>query len=213
MWTLAMMGHGRWDYLRQAVDSIDDSIGWDFFDRTVLSVDGIHPTDWPDDIAIRFGHGCWTPSRQGLTANLGQLWKAIEYYAPSMVLHVEEDFTVAPDVPLDDMAETLDTHPNTVNMCLLRQPWSPVEQAAGSVLNVKPQAYIPHSRWVEHSLGFWLNPCVYHSSVTEVGAGTEAEITARLPGRTFGYWGTLTDEPRCIHIGTDGGMGSAGWKS
>ena len=40
----------------------------------------------------------------------------------------------------------------------------------------------------------------------------EAEITERLEGRTFGYWGGATDGPRCVHIGSEGGMGSPRWR-
>ena len=205
MWTLAMMGHGRWDYARQAVESIERTIGFDFFDRTVLALDGDSGecTVGPFDEVHRLSE------RSGLSANLAQLWKAVG--DDEWVFHCEEDFVIG-DAPLDDMRDVLEANPRVANMVLLRQPWNREELAAGSVLNVRPQDYVEHTRWVEHTRGFWLNLSVYHASITEVGAGVEAQITERLEGRTFGYWGGATDGPRCVHIGSCGGMGSAGWR-
>jgi len=206
MWTLAMMGHGRWSYLHQSVESIERVVGFDFFDRTVLALDG----DAGECTVGAFDEIYRLPERSGLTANLAQLWKAVG--DDEWIFHVEEDFVVG-EAPLDDMVAVLEAEPRVANMVLLRQPWNAEELAAGSVLNVRPQDYVEHTTWLEHQRGFWLNPSVYHSSITEVGAGTEAEITERLEGRTFGYWGGMTDGPRCVHIGSEGGMGSGGgWR-
>jgi len=205
-WSLLITSHGRFPYLERTLAGIDAVVGLERFDRKVIGFDGCDrwfPDDWTVTASV---------TRDGLAANLARGWAQLP--DEGWVLHVEEDFVLS-DAPVDDMAAALTDRPDVANMVLLRQPWNDAEKRAGSVLNVRPQEYAERDTWLEHSLGFWLNPCVYRASLAhELTAGVEADLTAqcRVRGMTFGYWGGMDDEPRCRHIGHEGGMGSPGWK-
>ena len=200
--TLVVTSHGRWEYLRRSVVSID--LG--FFDRVIMSIDGPGA-----DVPWLPGEVICTGSRQGLTANLTQAWGALTS-EDEWVFHVEEDFLIR-DAPLDEMAATLDAFPFVANMVLVRQPWNQVERRFGSVLPTIP-GLVDRGGWQEHRRGFWLNPMVAHASLLRsLQPGVEQKLTDQCLARglSFGYWGGRDDEPRCEHIGAEGGMGSAGW--
>ena len=210
-WTLVVTSHGRWPYLEQMMRSVADL---DFeFDRCVYSFDGVH------DIVLKTGMAA--PSdivqlttgskRQGLTANLTQAWGALG--SDEWVFHVEEDFLIH-DAPLDEMRRTLEANPTVANMVLVRQPWGQHEIAAGSVLAAQPYELLDRGGWLQHQGGFWLNPFVAHSStLRQLTPGVETSLTKQCLrlGLSFGYWGSVTDPPRCTHIGAQGGMGSPEW--
>lgn len=212
-WTLVVTSHGRWEYLSRVMEAIAKAVGPDFFDRTVLSIDGspyqIAPVPFvPDPNEVLF-----TGERKGLTANLARAWGALtpedEY-----VFHLEEDFVVH-DAPLDEMADTLDAYRQVANMVLVRQPWNAVEQRMGSVLKAQTYDLADRGGWLEHHGGFWLNPMVAHASLLRsLRPGVEQDLTnqCRARGLSFGYWGGIDDPPRVEHIGAEGGMGSPGWK-
>jgi hypothetical protein len=153
------------------------------------------------------------PSRSGLSANLAQGWEAVA--SDDWVFDTEEDFEIL-DAPLEDMIAVMEQQPQVANMVLMRQPVSWEEQQAGSVLGGQhlQGTYIDHQTWVEHSAGYWLNPNLVRGSLLKtltpsVESGLTIQCVRR--GMTFGYWGAVTDPPRCNHIGELGGMGSAGW--
>lgn len=213
-WTLIVMGHGRWGYQEQTLGSLDEAVGLDRFDRLVLSLDGgCEPLPpWAD------GTGRWEdhqlPGRQGLTANLTQAWGALTD-DDEWVAFVEEDWLIR-DFPLDDMADTLEAFGDVANMVLVRDPVSPQEQRAGSVLGGQhvQGRWEEMGGWVRHRKGFWLNPFVAHAdTLRSLTPGTEDVLTAQCleRGWSFGYWGSPEDEPRCRHLGACGGMGSPGW--
>lgn len=220
MFTLVVTSHGRWEYLERALDSLA-TVGP--FDRAILSFDGCSLNDdltlWPR-ITNRLGmvEGdthllSKYDKRQGLTANLAQAWGALTT-DDEWVFHVEEDFIVR-DAPLTEMAATLDAFPQVANMVLVRQPWNAQEQRFGSVLPTIP-GLEDRGGWLEHRTGFWLNPFVAHASLLRsLCPGVERKLTDQCLSRglSFGYWGGRNDEPRCEHIGAEGGMGSPGWKS
>lgn len=211
MWTLVVMGHGRTEYFVKAVEAVDEVIGWDFFDRHIVSMDGtLIRHMWPSSYE-------WEPLvteigvRHGLTANMAQ---AIGALTPDdkWVFWLEEDFLVT-DAPLQAMADTLTANRDVANMVLARQPWNAQEQAAGSVLATIP-GLSDEGGWCRHRAGFWLNPMVAHASLLRsLRPGVESSLTAQCNARglSYGYWGGVADEPRCLHIGAEGGMGSPGW--
>lgn len=211
MWTLIVMGHGRWGYQRRCLESVERTVGLDFFDRLVMSLDGgCEPLPpWADH------EGRWEvhqlPSRQGLTANLAQAWGTLSE-TDEWVFHLEDDFVLS-EAPLAKMAATLDAFPLVANMVLARQPWNAIEQRRGSVLATIP-GLEERDGWCEHRQGFWLNPMVAHASLLRsLTPGVEQKLTRQCLDRrlSFGYWGGRHDPPRCEHIGERGGMGSPGW--
>lgn len=212
-WTLVVMSHGRWNYLRHGLSALDDLVGLDFFDRRILSLDGGFHTEGS---AIP---GQWErhalPERLGLTANLTQAFAALSR-DDEWVLWLEEDFVLL-DAPLEEMAKTLAAKRDLAQMALVRQPWSPEEQEAGGMLHG------PHfqgdltdeGRWMRHKRIFTLNPFVAHASLLRtLTPGVEESLTKQCRARKlwFGFWGGMEDEPRCLHIGAENGMGSPGWR-
>lgn len=209
-WTLLVTGHGRWPYLSRALDGLHDAVGLGFFDRSILSLDG-GSGPVPDGMRWPFGEVYRLPERRGLTANLAQGWSVLN--PGEWVFHLEEDFVVS-EAPLLEMADAMMLAPRVANMVLVRQPWGAHEIAAGSVLAAQPYELTDREGWLEHLGGFWLNPCVYRSDTAlALTAGVESFLSeqCRAYGWSFGYWGSVDDDPRCWHIGTDGGMGTPGW--
>lgn len=211
--TLVVTSHGRWEYLAQTLRALDSAVGLKFFDRRLLSVDGEYPHRdvWGKLPMDSYWGWKVTGSRQGLTANLAQAWGAL-ITDDEWVFHVEEDFLIR-DAPLAEMAATLDAFPQVANMVLVRQPWNAQEQRFGSVLPTIP-GLEDRGGWLEHRTGFWLNPFVAHASLLRsLQPGVESSLTKQCLARglSFGYWGGRSDEPRCEHIGAEGGMNSPGW--
>ena len=212
MFTLVVTSHGRWDYLNRALCSLD----LDRFDRKIIGLDGMFPAgSGQGPTGALMGDPGWdvriTGSRRGLTANLAQTWGALTP-DDEWVFHVEEDFLIH-DAPLAEMAATLDAFPFVANMVLVRQPWNQVERRFGSVLPTIP-GLVDRGGWQEHRRGFWLNPFVAHASLLRsLCPGVEQKLTDQCLARglSFGYYGGRDDEPRCEHIGAEGGMGSEGW--
>lgn len=210
-WTLIIRGHGRWDYLARSVASIGATIGLDRFDRKILSIDGPPPTGFDGWEVLSTG-----PERQGLTANVTQAWGALTD-DDEMVFDTEDDFLIE-DAPLNRMADVLDTYPHVANMTLVRQPVNPWEQQAGGLLWSEHfnGDFTIHDGWMEQRRLWSINPSVLHASTLRaITPGVEKLLTTQARNRdwTFGFWGHPTDPPRAIHIGTEGGMGSPGWKA
>lgn len=207
-WTLVVTSHGRWKYLHAALHSVHGAVGLQFFDRSILSIDGT-----TDGMECEGFEVLTTGERQGLTANLAQAWGALTP-DDEWVLHLEEDF-VLHDAPLEEMAATLDAYRNVANMVLVRNPaTTPAEMRHGSMLRAQTYELVDRGGWLEHIGGFWLNPFVAHASLLRsLTPGPEQHLTnqCRARGLSFGFWGGLNDPPRCEHIGVEGGMGSPGW--
>ena len=135
------------------------------------------------------------------------------------VFHLEEDFHLLEPVDLDAMADTLDEFGNLSQLVLKRQAWSPEEQAAGGIVEMHPDQYVEVNLggrlWTQHHRLFSLNPSLIPARVIRGGwpASNERGMTDRIldQGGCFGYWGGKHDPPRCLHVGSQGGMGSAGW--
>lgn len=209
--TLVVTSHGRWEYLGRALEALDRVVGLDFFDRRILSLDGVF-NEGERNVDGTFEILSTGPERQGLTANLAQAWGALNE-DDEWVFHLEEDFVVE-DAPLVEMAETLDAFRNVANMVLLRQPWNQEEIRAGSILKTHRFMLTDMGGWLQHEAGFWLNPNVAHASLLRsLCPGVESDLTnqCRSRGMTFGWWGGRDDPPRCWHVGSEGGMGSEGW--
>jgi hypothetical protein len=193
---LMVVTDGRWDYLEQTLDSARQMLRGSFVSATLCN-DAGHGTapEFVKDFDVISG------PRLGLAGNIQRGWDHITDY--DHLLHLEDDFTFPAPVDVAGMVAHLEADPTLAQVALLRQPWSPEEQQAGSIYATDPASYSECSGLVVHSKLFTFNPCVYPRWVTGIGAGLESEVTAELlaAGAHFAYLGSLDDPPRCTHIG------------
>jgi hypothetical protein len=154
-------------------------------------------------------------SRRGFAGAIKSGWSQVcdrhEY-----VMHMEDDFTFNRPVDLDAMVETLEAHPNLVQIALQRQPWNAAESARGTIYQPDfEQHETPHPH-IQHRAWFTTNPSVYRADLCRRGwpqvPRSEGIFTHQLlaePAARFGYWGHLDDPPWVTHIGDDraGGKG------
>ena len=77
------------------------------------------------------------------------------------MFHQEQDFTFNEPVELNRMAQVLDRNPHLMQMAMRRQPWNPIEEAAGGIVESDPDAYLEVSdglsTWLEHRKFFTTN--------------------------------------------------------
>lgn len=205
---VAVITDGRRMYLERCMTSLSEMVPWDAVaGRYIVNDAGDDRyTDWLDD--TYGGRRGWTvishEERCGLAATVDTAWA---FCKADMLFHVEEDFIFRVPVELPAMRDVLTAYPRLAQLCLLRQPWSSAEHAAGGIIPMDPDAYHEQVMCgrlvVTHQRVFSLNPCLIPRTVLETGwpSGNEAEQTARLveAGWIFGYWGSWTTVE---HIGT-----------
>lgn len=194
--TLLVITDGRWDYLTDCLASADAHLQWPFVERILVDDSAVPGCPDPDGWTI-----VRNPERLGLAGAIQAGWDVVgdcDY-----VFHLEDDFVFPQPVDVGEMVWHLDNDPELAQVALLRQPWSPEEQHAGSVYAVNPGDYTESAGLVLHERLFTFNPCVYPKSISEGAAGLERDVTDRLlaDGRRFAYLGDLRDPPRCWHIG------------
>lgn len=207
---LLVITDGRAEYLEQMWASLDPhSLDLGPF----VLVDDSGDPDYNKQVEdwLKPDHFVAHPHRRGLAAAVESGWERMRRLHVDYVFHVEEDFTFPQPPAIKDMVELLEADPWLAQVCLIRQPWSPIEQQFGTLL-MRPELYEQRDGWIEHCAVFSLNPCVYPARVMFGGwpAENEAGMTQRLAaeGYHFGYLGEIDDPPRCIHIGA---RRSAGW--
>ena len=197
--TVVVVSDGRYHYLERCLETLDLLTG--SIVRRVLVVDGeqIPPvvSGWET-----YAHG----QRIGLAATVRHAWALVD---TDYLFHIEEDFTIDRPVDLDNLARHLQADPYLAQICLLRQPWSPEEHAAGGILDLDADAYTRTGDLWLHRKCFSLNPCLVPHSIYSRGwpAGNEAEQTSRLVA--VGYRFAYLDGRAVTHIGE---RRSAGWK-
>ena len=200
-------------YLPETLAIAREMLPWDRIEWKVL-VDDAGDTSCGD----QFDAISWSGARTGLAQAVQRGWNYCLDADFTHVFHLEEDFHLLEPVDLDAMADVLDEFGNVAQITLKRQPWSPEEQRAKGIVEMDPQAYVevafPHE-WTQHRRCFSLNPSLIPARIVRQGwpQGNEAEQTQRLveAGQVFGFWGRKYDPPRCLHVGSQGGMGSQGW--
>lgn len=202
MIALVVITDGRTDYSERCAETVAN-LG--AFDRVLLvddSGDRAHTERawelFSPDVTERH------TEPMGGSASIRTAWAAIRRWRScEWVFHLEDDFTIPAPVDVAGMIAALDDHPTVANMVLRRQPWG--TEGPGGYIGDNPQAFADRGGWVEHTLGFWLNPCVYSVEVPAVYDWApnwhEHHFSRSLEGRTFGVWGTHDDPPACIHIG------------
>ncbi len=178
------------DYMVAVDDSLDDAFGkWldNQFDGAVIH------------------HG----TKGGLSGAVDTGWEYLRNAGADWVFHLEDDFVFQEPVPVEHMIGLCEDH-SLGQMCLVRQPISPVEVSLGSMLEAHRGQPAPKCGYMAQDWLFSLNPCVYPRWVMAHGwpaAGGEREFTDDLladnPGLQFGYYGSPNDPPRCWHIGME----------
>lgn len=162
------------------------------------------------------------PKRRGFGGTIRRAWAMLNIMEPSeYVFHLEDDFTLAVDVELEQMRGILDRHPHLAQVALRRQPVNDLEIAAGGVVELDPGAYDQsgdgYAQWLEHRLYFTTNPCLYRRSLCAVGwpggAFSEGHFThdkllahgtpeAAAEHVRFALLGKRFDQVQVHHIGT-----------
>ena len=200
---LLVIGNGRLSYLADTIDAalehlptfdhylmVDDS-----GDRTVQH----HLNRTYPDFHIH-SHGTNLGMAKAVQAGWGMVLETDTDY----VFHLEEDFRVLHPIPIDAAVTALETNTHVAQMLFQRQPLTPDEEAAGSVLGAMGPV-TPHDNWCEQRHIFSLKPCLINRRVLKLGwpAGNEKEMTDQLlyNAWTFGVWHGQHVE----HIGTNRG--------
>jgi len=199
--TLMMVTDGRWDYLADALASAEANLDCRWADKVLVDDTGTGQAEH----AIGRLDG-WrvvaNPERRGLAGAIQAGWEALDP-TTDYVFHAEDDFVYPQRVDVGDMIAKLAAHPELAQVALLRQGWSPEERRAGGIYGLHSTGIRERDGLVWHSRLFTFNPCVYPRTITDYGAGLEAELTDTLTanGYRFAYYGGLDDPPRCWHIG------------
>jgi hypothetical protein len=212
--TLLVMTDGRRDCLARTVAS------------ATANLDGLITRGVIHDDSGDANHRCWLAKafvdfdivhagqRQGFGGAIRSAWSHLLAGPPTdHVFHLEDDFLFNRPVPLDAMAEVLDTEPHLVQLALRRQPWNADERAAGGIVEQHPWDYVDRidtagHQWLEHRRFFTTNPSVYRWSlmrnVWPRGANSEGRFTHHLlasPKVRFGFWGSRDSGEWVEHIG------------
>ena len=183
---LLLISDGREDYLEQTLASVEANLP--DFDQIVHIDDTAHELGFAG--AIQAG------------------WDRI---STDHVVHLEADFTFNRSVPVDRLVGALDRNPHLTQIALLRQPWNPVERAAGGIIATDPSAYAQRQdgddQWLEHRKFWTTNPCVYPRWIVERGwpQCNQSEgmfglkLFAEDPAYRAAFWGS--GEEWVEHIG------------
>ncbi|HEX5201133.1 MAG TPA: hypothetical protein VFW27_14480, partial [Actinoplanes sp.] len=135
-----VMTDGRYDLLAQCVDSL--AMKWDNGVSLFMHDDSGDETD-RRALALRFplftqiGAG----PRRGFGGAYRHAWQQLASVDCDWVFATEDDFLFTELVDIWAMADVLKHRPHLVQMALRRQAWGPVEEAAGGVVELHPDAY------------------------------------------------------------------------
>lgn len=207
---------GRTNVLRRTIESFNAMVSGDIVERWIYDDSGnakqreMLAKRYPDFTLITHPSG----ERQGFAGAVRTGWDALRRESiADWVFHLEDDFTFNRPVDLNDLQNVMVKRPNLAQIALLRQAWNPGEIAAGGLLEMNPDAYVPHldrddREWLEHDLFFTTNPSLYRRSLIDMfdwPAGPESEgrfgMKVREAGFRFAYWGARDDGPLVHHIG------------
>lgn len=194
---LLVVGNGRLDYLAQAIDSLD--VEADHYlmvdDSGDASVARTLDREYPD---FQIRHH-WT-GNQGMAYAVSNGWEMALDVGADYILHWEEDFIQTAPLPIQEAINILDAQHDICQILFQRQPITPVEIAAGSVVGAMNPTHL--ETWALQRHIFSLNPCIIPRRTLQLGwpAGNEAEMTQRILNRgwSMGVW---LDGPLVHHIG------------
>jgi hypothetical protein len=194
---LMVITDGRWDYLKDTLESAFEMLDWPFEQCLLVDDSGE---------GRLFNIPGWetiqNPERKGLAGAIQTGWDNL-YEDIEYVFHLEDDFTFPDLVDIGLMVHQLEGRSDLAQIALLRQPWSPEEHVAGGIMNLYRDEFTEEGSLVVHQRLFTFNPCLYPRWVTRYQADLEAGLTEDLvaDGKRFAYFGALDDPPRCTHIG------------
>lgn len=157
-----------------------------------------------------------TGQRSGFAGAYRNAWAWLRAHCTSeFVFSTEDDFEIAADIDLDDVAQVLRHTPHLAQMALLRQAVNPQEQAAGGIVQTAPWDYTDRStdghHWLAHRKFYTTNPHLTRRAFIDGhdwpdGPNSEGRFGLHLfagsPRTECGFWGRRTDPPRVHHIGT-----------
>jgi len=194
---LMVITDGRWDYLRDTLESAFEMLDWPFEQCLLVDDSGE---------GRLFNIPGWetiqNPERKGLAGAIQTGWDNL-YENIEFVFHLEDDFTFPGLVDIGLMIHQLESRSDLAQIALLRQPWSPEEHRAGGIINLYRDEFTEEGSLIVHQRLFTFNPCLYPRWVTRFPADLEAGLTEQLVahGKRFAYFGGMDDPPRCTHIG------------
>ncbi len=216
---LVVITDGRGEFLERAIASVDQFVGGDF-SQTVCADDSGEPVywDWLERVldGARIVHH---PNREGLASAIRSAWGLVDLDKIDQILHLEDDCVFTAPIAIEEWAKPLDGNPHLAQIGLQRAPQSSQELRYGSLVGYLSTLSPVSLRdgWIEHDVGFSLQPSIYPAWVAKVGwpeHGGETEFTARLrehdPLVRFGYLGSPGCDPVYVHEGF--GRRSAGWR-
>lgn len=193
---LLVIGNGRTDYLAQAIDSLEVEADHylmvnDSGDRDVAR---LLDREYPD-FEIRHHD-----RNLGMAAAVQSGWEMALGWGADYILHWEEDFTQIAPLPIAEAIGILTLQHDITQILFQRQPLTPAEVEAGSVVGAMGAQYL--DRWAIQRHIFSLNPCVIPRRTLEMGwpAGNEREMTDRILDRDWSM-GVWLDGPLVHHIG------------
>ena len=210
---VVVVGDGRPQYLSQAVASLEQHFPESLLEAMILINDAADE-NYSDHLRQeypQFDRQIHHETRRGLAGAVRSAWETALEYPIDYVFHAEEDFTYTTDIPVGQMAYLLQEYSNLAQVVLMRNP-VPHEKAAGGVIQASLSDHIERHDgnllWVEHTKLFSFNPCLIPTRVIESAVELapnflEHDVTDLLLdlGYKFSYWGGMTSEPLCHHIG------------
>lgn len=155
----------------------------------------------------------------GFAGAIQEGWDRILETDAEFIFHLEGDFTFNREVPLDDMM-LLAADEHIAQVALKRQPWNPLEEQAGGIIEQDPDSYEEGVCWsrlcsedrtyTAHRKFFTTNPSIYRRDIAERGwpqeAGSEGKFSIKLfedPAVVSTFWGGKFDPPAVHHIGNE----------
>lgn len=190
---------GRRDTLAATIMSFDESVKGPI-GRKVIVVDGTATPEFEgwDTVNIRGGgFGPATAEGMRVAVGSGQPW----------VFWCEDDFTFNRPVDIAEMQAEMDSHPDLVQMSLLRQAWYPHERASGGIVEAKPEAFERRGKHLRQRDYWTTNPHLTRrlflaGNEWPTGKWSESQFADRIFSDVdvaCGVWGDGT--PWVTHIG------------
>ncbi len=127
----------------------------------------------------------------------------------------EDDFVLTRPVDLAAMVQVLAAHDYLTQLALRRQPWNPVEKAAGGIVESRPHDYterhdVDGHAWLEHRLFHTTNPSLVPRRLLEAHRWPTGPRSEGMFSRDVfdchaearaAYWGDRASGEWCKHVG------------
>ena len=194
---LLVIGNGRVDYLTDTIDAAFQHLPP--MDHLLMIDDSGDPSvrrhlarTYPD-FTIRHHDTNW-----GMARAVQDGFDAVLATDAEYAVWLEEDFRILRPLPIRVAIDALTTHPHVAQILFQRQPLTPQEHEAGTVVGAMGDV-VDHGLFSTQRHIFSLNPCVIPRRLLEygwpagpIGVGNETGFTRQLldDGWHFGVWNT-----------------------